>query len=305
MVTARGLESLVDPGAEMTRLASGFDFTEGPVWVSAEQRLLFSDIPGDARWAWQPGSGLSLVARPTCKGNGMCLDVNGDLIVCEHVSSSVTRVKNGTREVLAFHYGGKYLNSPNDAATRTADGSIYFTDPAVGRLDEWVGLIRPRELQFQGVYRIPPNRSEIELVVDEHEFETPNGLCFSPEQEILYINDTTAGQIKAFTVLPDGPLSDARLVHEHKGLGWPHEGNFDGMECDNAGNIWVTGPGGVWVIEPSGKRLGILETPEICGSLSWGGDDLRTLFLMTSTSVHMTRTLIGPAPLPGSQRPSL
>jgi gluconolactonase len=289
------LIDLVDPAVPMRKLGDGFLFTEGPVWDPHRNELLFSDIPGDTRWRWTADRSVERVASPTCKGNGMCLDADGYLIVCEHVSSSVTRIRDGRREVIAFHYQGRYLNSPNDVVTRHSDGSIYFTDPSVGRDDAWVGLIRARDLDFQGVYRIPPGGGEIELVVGRTDFETPNGLCFSPDESVLYINDTTAGRIWAYEAAADGSLSGRRLVHEHKGRGWPHEGNFDGMECDERGNIWVTGVGGVWVIHPDGRRIGILETPEICGSLSWGGSDLRTLFLMTSSTVHAIDARVGPA----------
>jgi gluconolactonase len=290
-----GLPGFIAPDAPMRRLGNGFGFTEGPIWVPQRDELLFSDIPGDSRWRWTAAGGIERIAAPTCKGNGMCLDADGCLIVCEHVSSSVTRIRDGRREVIAFHYQGRYLNSPNDAVTRFADGSIYFTDPSVGREDAWVGLVRERDLDFQGVYRIPPGGGDIELVVGRDEFETPNGLCFSPDESVLYINDTSAGQVRAYDVAAGGSLSGRRLVHEHQGRGWPHEGNFDGMECDELGNIWVTGPGGVWVIAPEGDRIGVLETPEICGSLCWGGPGLRTLFLMTSSSVHAIETQVGPA----------
>jgi len=296
------IASLVAPTAAPRRLAGGFQFTEGPVWVPQERALLFSDIPADARWRWSPDRGLELVARPTAKGNGMCLDADGALIVCEHLSSTVSRVRDGRREVIAFHYEGRYLNSPNDAAMRAADGSIYFTDPAYGREDAWVGLLRARELDFQGVYRIPPTGGELELLVEPGEFEAPNGLCFSPDQGLLYVNDTARGVIAAFDVVQDGSLSGRRIIHRHQSRGWPHEGVFDGMECDERGNIWVSGPGGVWVISPEGERLGILETPEICVSLAWGGPDLHTLFLMTTTTIHAVETLVGPAPLPSTPR---
>jgi gluconolactonase len=198
--------------------------------------------------------------------------------------------------VVAFHYRGRYLNSPNDVVARS-DGSIYFTDPNIGRTSDRFGEVRDQDLDFEGVFRVPSGGGDIELVVDEHEFTRPNGLCFSPDESILYINDSAATEIKAFEVAADGSLSAARLLRDDVGTGIPGSGNCDGMECDEQGNIWVTGPGGVWALAPDRDRIGTIQTPEVVGSLSWGGADLRTLFLMTSTSVHSVDTLVGPAPL--------
>ena len=291
-------EELIDPQAALTQIGSGYVFTEGPVWIAAQQALLFSDIIDDARWRWSAERGIELAARPTFKANGMCLDNDGHLIVCEHISSCVTRLRDGRREIAAFHYRGRYLNSPNDVVTRGADGSIYFTDPAPGRRDDWIGQGRSRDLDFQGVFRIPPRGGEIELVVAEDEFDLPNGLCFSPDESLLYINDTGHQHVKAYDVAADGSLSNGRVLRDQIGTGEPGSGAVDGMECDEYGNVWVTGPGGVWVLSAQGEHLGTLAATETVGSLCWGGDDMHTLFLMSSTTVHMVRTIVGPAPLP-------
>jgi gluconolactonase len=293
-----GLNGLIASDAELRRLGEGFMFTEGPVWIAAQRCLLFSDIPGDSRWRWTPEGGVECIARPTAKANGMCLDRDGHLLVCEHISSSLTRIRDGRREVVAWHYRGRYLNSPNDVAVRRADGSIYFTDPNIGRASDRFGVVRSSDLDFEGVFRVPADGGEVELVVDEQEFTRPNGLCFSPDQSVLYVNDSSAAAIKAFDVRPDGSLSAARLVCADVGTGVPGSGNCDGMECDEHGNIWVTGPGGVWVLTPQGDHIGTIGTAEVVGSLCWGADDLHTLFLMTSSTVHAIDTLVGPAPLP-------
>ncbi|HZR92451.1 MAG TPA: SMP-30/gluconolactonase/LRE family protein [Gaiellaceae bacterium] len=293
------LDDLIDPGATLTCIGSGYQFTEGPVWIAAERALLFSDIPGDTRWRWTDSRGMEVDLTPTFKGNGMALDADGNLLVCEQVSSCLVRFRrDGSRELVAFHYRGRYLNSPNDVVTRGRDGSIYFTDPDYGRWNDWIGQERSRELGFRGVYRVPPGGGEIELVVAEDEFDQPNGLCFSPDESLLYVNDSGRCNVKVFDVADDGSLGAARILHEGIGTGVPREGNVDGMECDEHGNVWVTGPGGVWVLSPDGEHLGTVETPEVCGSLCWGGDDLHSLFLMTSTTVHVVRTHVGPAPLP-------
>ncbi len=146
---------------------------------------------------------------------------------------------------------------------------------------------------------MPPGDGELELVVAEDEFDHPNGLCFSPDEKLLYVNDSGNLKVKVFEVAADGSLGPARVIAEGVGLGGAGAGNCDGMECDEHGNVWVTGPGGVWVLTPEGERIGIVETPEVCGSLCWGGGDERhTLFLMTSKTAHMVETKVGPAPLP-------
>jgi gluconolactonase len=299
MAVASKLETLIDPSAELTLLGSGYEFTEGPVWVPGQQCLLFSDIPGDTRWRWTERGGMEIDLQPTFKGNGMALDNDGHLLVCEQVSSCLVRFRAGKRELVAFHYRGTYLNSPNDVVTRGSDGSIYFTDPDYGRWNDWIGQERNRDqLGFRGLFRVPPDGGDLELVVAEGEFDEPNGLCFSPDETRLYVNDSASRNVKVFAVAGDGSLGEAKVIHEGIGTGVPKEGNVDGMECDEHGNVWVTGPDGVWVLSPEGEHLGIVETPEVCGSLCWGGDDLRTLFLMTSTTVHSVRTRVGPAPLP-------
>jgi gluconolactonase len=296
-VSADRLTALIDPGCQPVLLADGFEFTEGPVWIAAEQCLLFSDMPGDARWRLSPEHGAERVAAPTFKGNGMCLDRDGHLLVCEQVSSCLVRFRGSRRELVAFHHRGSYLNSPNDVVVRGADGGIYFTDPPYGRMYATGGWIRNRDLTFAGVFRVPEGGGEVELVVDEGEFEGPNGLCFSPDESVLYVNDSDRHHVKAFDLAPDGSLVNGRVLIDGVG-GGPGDAIVDGMECDELGNVWVTGPAGVWVVGPDGERIGVVETPETCTSLTWGGADLRTLFLTTTTTLHSLQTLVGPSPLP-------
>jgi gluconolactonase len=291
--------SLIEGDAELVRLGSGYQFTEGPVWIAAEQSLYFSDIPGDTRWRWSEPAGMEVALRPTFKANGMTLDVEGNLIVCESVTSCLVRFRpGGNRELIAFHHRGKYLNSPNDVVVRGRDGGIYFTDPDYGRWNDWIGAERSRDLDFRGLYRVPHEGGDVELLLDETEFDQPNGLCFSPDESLLYVNDSARCHVKVFDVAADGSLANGRLVHEGIGTGVPRSGNVDGMECDELGNVWVTGTGGVWVLSPSGERLGVIAAPEVVGSLCWGGADLHSLFLMTSTTVHVVETIVRAAPLP-------
>ena len=176
----REFSDLIDLDAPVDRLATGFTFTEGPIWHPRDQFLLFSDMPADVRRRYDERGGVREVMKPSNKCNGMTYDANLGLIVCEHATSSLIRESNGRREVLASHFDGKELNSPNDVCVRS-DGSIYFSDPWYGRMPVY-GVERPRQLGFQGVYRVPPGGGQPQLLVDRNLFEQPNGLCFSPDE---------------------------------------------------------------------------------------------------------------------------
>ncbi len=283
------LFELVDQEAEVEKLATGFTFTEGPIWNKEGRFLLFSDMPGDVRRRWDQENGVQEVMRPSNKGNGMTFDADGQLLVCEHSTSSLVRIDpDGTgsgREVVASHYEGKELNSPNDVIVAN-DGSIYFSDPWYGRMPVF-GVERDRELGFQGVYRIGPGGGDPQLLVDD--FEQPNGLCFSPDESLLYINDTPRAHIRVFDTQPDGTIANGRMFFENIGRGVIEEGIPDGMKCDERGNIYVTGPGGIWVISPEAEHLGVIEVPENTGNLNWGGDDWTELYIPSTTSVYRVR----------------
>jgi gluconolactonase len=294
------LETLVDPDARLSKLATLGTFTEGPVWSPRENCLYFSEIPADTRWRWTEERGLAAVARPCFKGDGLVLDADGALIACEHVTSSVARIEaDGRREVLAFHHRGRYLNSPNDVTTRAADGAIYFTDPDFGRWNNTVGVKREPELGYTGVYRVSASGGgEAELLVDESEFDQPNGLCFSPDERVLYVDDSPRAHVKAFPVRDDGTLGDGHVLFEGIGDGDGRKGAPDGMKCDQHGNVWCTGPGGIWILSPEGEHLGTLATPEFITNLAWGGPEWRSLFLTGITSLYVVRTRAASAQLP-------
>ena len=292
-VKSDALRELIDENAEVERLGTGFTFTEGPIWNAGEQALYFSDMPGNVRRRWSEADGVREVMKPSNKCNGMTYDAEGNLLVCEHATSLLVRERpDGTREPIASHYEGKELNSPNDVIVKS-DGSIYFSDPWYGRMPVF-GEERERELGFQGVYRVPPGGGDPELVVDRDEFEQPNGLCFSPDESLLYVNDSPRAHIKVYDAAADGSLSNGRMFFEGVGSGVIEEGIPDGMKCDERGNIWVTGPGGVWVISQEGEHLGVIQVPENVGNLTWGGDDWHTLFMPSSTSLYRIRTKVGP-----------
>lgn len=295
------MEALIDPAEALTQLADGFWFTEGPTWSGARAELVFSDIPNDKRWRWTERGGLELLEHPNFKGNGLVFEDDGSLLVCEQVSSCVVRVRpDGVRELVAFHYEGSYLNSPNDIVVRS-DGSIYFTDPSYGRWHGPFGCGREPELDFQGVFRVARDGSDLTLVSARDEFQQPNGLCFSPDESILYVNDSPVGEVKAFDVAADGSLGNPRLLFSGIGDGTIEGGTPDGMKCDEHGNVWCTGPGGVWVIDPGGEQLGLVEVPEVVGNLVWGGADLRTLYLTASDKLYSIRTRVAAAPLPSNR----
>jgi gluconolactonase len=297
-VNAPSLLELVDEDAELERLGTGFTFTEGPIWNPAGY-LLFSDMPGDVRRRWDEQQGVREVAKPSNKGNGMTIDADGRLVVCEHVTSSVVRMDpDGTgsgREVLATHYRGKELNSPNDVVV-AEDGAVYFTDPTYGRMPVF-GVQREQELDFQGVYRIPPGGGEPELLVDD--FAQPNGLCFSPDRSLLYINDTDRAHIRAFDVRPDGTIENGRVLADGVGSGDLERGDLaDGMKVDERGNIWVTGTGGVMVFDPDGQHLGTVEVPENVGNINWGGPEWNWLFIPATSSLYRLKCNVSGNRLP-------
>ena len=276
---------LIDRNAPVEQICTGFRFTEGPIWNPKEQCLYFSDMPNDLRRRWSPQGGVVEVRNPSNKCNGMTYDGAGHLYVCEHVTSSLVReTPAGERTVLASHWQGKELNSPNDVIVRS-DGAVYFSDPTYGRMPVF-GLERKPALDFQGVYRVSRDGA---LHREADDFSQPNGLCLSPDEKRLYVNDTTRAHIRAFDVAPDGSLSGSRIFADHVGTGDYNEGVVDGMKCDEHGNIYVTGPRGIWVISAHGRHLGIIRMPEIAGNLNWGGRDWNDLYCACSTSIYRVR----------------
>lgn len=277
------LLELVDPDIMVEQLGTGFIFTEGPIWNPAEAALYFNDIPGDVRYRWDATDGIVEVKRPNNNANGMTFDAKGRLIICEHATSRVVReTADGQLEVLASHFDGKELNSPNDVVV-AEDGSIYFTDPSYGRMAGF-GVERSQELPFQSLYRVPPEGNELELLATD--FEQPNGLCFSPDGSRLYVNDTVKHHIQAFRIDADGSATDG-FIFKEIARGTLGDGVPDGMKCDAQGNVYVSGPSGIWIISPNGEHLGVIQIPEVVGNFNWGGSDWRTLYVAASTSLYM------------------
>jgi gluconolactonase len=286
-VRSSALSDLLAEDAELELLGNGFDFTEGPVWNAVEQCLLFSDVSGDVIRRWDT-SGVSDWRRPSRKANGLTYDPQGRLVACEHVSSTVTRTEHdGSITTVASHWEGKELNSPNDVAVKS-DGAVYFTDPSDGRTSGKWGLVRPRQIDFHGVYMVPAGGGETVLLVDDFVF--PNGLCFSPDERILYVNDTTKMHIRAFDVRPDGTIENGRLFAEQPGTDRMEDGVPDGLKADERGNLWATGPFGVWVISPEADVLGIVKTPAFASNLNWGAPGWSALYVTVSDAVYRLQT---------------
>jgi len=277
------IRQIISEKVILEHVATGFEFTEGPLWCG--DYLLFSDIRRNRIVRFRKcseGPEITTYRSPSGNSNGLTLDRSGRLIVCEHSGRRVTRTEiDGSISIIAERYNGKRLNSPNDVVVRS-DGSIYFTDPSFGLGDppKW------KELSFSGVYRIAPG-GELILLADD--FETPNGLAFSPDEGILYINDTTRNHIRAFNVSDDGNISKGRLFIEMKG---EEVGRPDGMKVDQRGNVYCTGPGGIWIMQPDGKCLGRVMMTEQPANFGWGDQDWKTLYITARTSIYRMRLLV-------------
>lgn len=271
------------------RLATGFVFTEGPLW-HPEGFYSFVDVRASTLYRITPGRPHEVMREKTGGGNGTTFDLQGRLVLCEGDNRRVTRqAADGRFEVLVDRFEGKRLNRPNDVVCK-ADGSLYFTDP---------GLRVPlaeREVEHAGVYRIAPDGA-VSLVAD---FEYPNGLAFSPDERLLYVANTRWAQyIHVLELDPDGRVLRRRIFADMSSD--ETDGVPDGMKVDVEGRVYCTGPGGTWVFAPDGTRLGVIRTPEVPANLAFGGPDLRTLFFTARTSVYTLRAKVPGQPHPWYQ----
>jgi gluconolactonase len=281
---------------DLERIATGFIFTEGPVW-NPEGFLLFSDMPGDIRRRWSATEGVTVIRDPANKCNGMAYDARGRLLVCEHSTSLLVRESDGGDvDVLASTYDGMELNSPNDVIV-ASDDVIFFSDPTYGRTRDF-GLEREPQLDHRGVYQL----SDGMLTLIDDDFTQPNGLCLSPDETVLYVNDTERAIIVAYPRSVDGSFGPRSTFADNVGEVDFDVGVVDGMKCDAEGNVLVTGPYGIWVFDPAGTHLGTIEVPEIVGNLNWGGPNWSTLYITASTSVYRVGTSVAGAPVPNMNR---
>jgi sugar lactone lactonase YvrE len=270
------LTEILTPDARVEKVAGGFKFTEGPVW-HPDGFLLFSDIPANIIYQWQPGQNTKIFRQPSGNANGNTLDRSGRLVTAEHGNRRLSLTQNGEIVTLVQEYRGKRLNSPNDLVVRS-DGSIYFTDPPYGISSQ------QEELGFYGVYRLAPD-GMLTLLVDD--FLRPNGIVLSPDETKLYVNDSERGHIRVFDIQSDGMLANGRVFARLKPPS--DKGAADGMKVDIQGNIYSTAPGGVWIFSPNGDFLGMIETPEVATNLAWGDRDRKTLYITANTSLYRIR----------------
>ncbi len=294
-----GLHQVIDPSEPILDLANGFGGdqgpAEGPLWWKEGGYLLFSDIHNNKRMKYEPGKGVSLHLEPTNRANGLTRDLQGRLIACEHDSRRVTRLElDGSLTVICNSFQGRQLNRPNDVVVKS-DGAIYFTDP-------WTNPNPPQQwdLTFSGVYRLTPDLGTLSLLIDD--FTLPNGLAFSPDELVLYINDTRRGHIRAFDMMPNGMLAKAsdRVFADLRG---PEPGVPDGMKVDVEGNVYCGGSGGIWVMDKTGKKLGrIVHGAPATTNIAFGGDDWKTLYFTSRNHLGMTRVKIAGTPVPVGKR---
>ena len=289
------LEKIISTSEPIQHLADGFGGAqgpaEGPLWWKEGGYLLFSDIHNNKRMKYEPGKGVSLFLEPTNRANGLTRDLQGRLVACEHDSRRVTRLElDGSTTVLANSFQGRQLNRPNDVVVKS-DGCIYFTDP-------WTSPNAPQQwdLTFSGVYRLTPDLGTLTLLADD--FVLPNGLAFSPDESVLYINDTRRGHIRGFELLPSGALAKHtdRVFADLRG---PEPGVPDGMKVDVEGNVYCGGAGGIWIMDPKGKKLGrIAHGAPATTNIAFVGDDWKTLYFTSRNHLGSVNVKIPGIPVP-------
>lgn len=275
------LDALLPANARIEVIASGFEWTEGPVWIKEDGGyLLFSDIPRNSIYRWKEKEGVSLWMKPSGYtgvadyglepgSNGLTLDSEGRLVLCEHGDRRIARLeKGGGKRTLVDNYQGKRLNSPNDLVYKS-DGVLYFTDPIYGLPQRENDPMR--ELSFCGVYRLATDGG-LTLLTDK--LSRPNGIAFSPDEKTLYVanSDRSRAIWMKFPVKDDGTIGEGEVLYDATANAGRLPGLPDGFKVDRSGNLWATGPGGVYVISPQGGLLGRLETGEATSNIAWGGD---------------------------------
>jgi gluconolactonase len=291
------LDALIPADAKIEKLAGGFGFTEGPIWIKDGGYLLFSDIPNNVINKWTPDGKVVEFRKPSgydgtdapagafIGSNGLTLDKEGRLTICEHGNGRVTRLeKDGKLTVLAAKYQGKRLNSPNDAVYKS-NGDLYFTDPPYGfvKLDD----DPKKELKFNGIFRLKPD-GKVDLLSKDQ--TKPNGIAFSPDEKVLYVanSDEKKKVWMRYDVKPDGTIANGKVFFDVTAE--TAEGLPDGMKIDQSGNLYCTGPSGVWIFSPEGKHLGTIQPPEVPANVHWGDADGKTLYMTARTGLYRIKT---------------
>ena len=296
------LDALVPADYRIEKLAEGMVFTEGPLWVRNGGYLLFSDVRGNAIYKWTPTEGATDFLKPVYQGdregligpNGLTLDSKGNLMICEHGNRRISRLalpKEGDPTVVVDNFEGKKLNSPNDL-TYKSDGWLYFTDPPYGLAQQ--DDDPAKELDFNGVFRLSPDEKTLEVLIKDQ--TRPNGIGFSPDEKILYVgnSDPDKKHWMAYDVKEDGTVGNGRLFFDVTSD--TSEGLPDGLKLDKQGNLFCTGPGGVWIFSPDGRHLGTIQPDEVPANVGWG-DDGKSLYMTARTGLYRIRlTTEGPIP---------
>lgn len=287
-------KDIFDPNQDYVKIADGLMLGEGPFWHPEMKCFIFDDVPNSKTYSYSEKDGLKLLFNNEYKANGACLAKDGRWIGCEHWTSYLVArdLPSGeNREVLASEYDGIELNSPNDVIVRS-DGLIYFTDPIYGRGIKPACNPRPIPSDRRPVYMYDPQNKALKLVADG--FENPNGLCFSPDEKILYVNDSGRYEIKAYDVNPDGTLANERLLLVTEGEGGPP----DGMKCDSMGNLVIAAQKGLHWVSPEGKYIGRIIEPERLLNFCFGGEDLKTILICCQTGAYLIKSKISGSVLP-------
>ncbi len=268
-------QSPVPQNATVEMIASGFQFVEGPVWKDG-LGLLFSDIPADKVYQWTSSGGVSVFRSPSGNSNGLTFDALGRLVMTQTGNRRIARIEStGLETVLAATYAGKKLNSPNDVVVKS-NGSIFFTDPPFN-----IPAGQKAELAFSGIYRISPH-GPLQLL--DASLNEPNGICFSPDETKLYVNNSSERVIYVWDVVNDSTIANKRRFASMNPLGYA-----DGMKTDAAGNVFCSGPLGVWVFSPAGVVLDTIQVPGQTSNCNWGDASRKTLFITSGTAVYRIR----------------
>lgn len=294
------LDAIIDASQPIRELATGFGGdigpAEGPVWVAEGRYLLFNDIHISRRLKFTPGQGVVVVKTPTNEANGLTRDLQGRLLSAEHASRRVTREDpDGSITVVANNFQGKRLLRPNDVIVKS-DGTIYFTDPG--------GPLAPDQFDVTtaGVYRVSADLGSMSLIVDD--LIGPNGLAFSPDEAVLYVTDPRRRIVQAYDMLPNGTAAKqtSRLFAD---MGGAEPGVPDGIKVDTAGNVYTGGAGGLYIMDKAGKKLGrIVHGLPATTNVAFGGDDWKTLYFTTRSSLNMVTLTIAGVPVPAKKRTS-
>ena len=287
------LDALLDPTTKIEVLASGFNWSEGPVWKDGQ--ILFSDVPENTVFGWKEGDTAATVSlKPSGSlsgegqgSNGLAKDAAGNLILCQHGERLVARLeKDGSFTSLADKFEGKRFNSPNDLVI-DAKGSVFFTDPPYG-LKKGTAPDAP----YHGVYRLGSD-GKLSLIIED--IKWPNGIALNPDQSVLYVavSDKDDPRVMAYDLQADGSVKNGRVLFAAKSLKSPErKGGCDGMKVDTQGNIWTTGPGGVLILNKEGKHLGTILTGQATANCAWGGDDKGTLYITADMFLLRVKTKV-------------